>query len=55
MDEFQQYCVTVKVWVFAEDADDAKQIMVHNMGYANSHGHSIVGFDVVTAEKDEEV
>ena len=52
--ETRQYCVTVKVWVWAEDADHAKQIAVDDMNYLCGLDTPSAGVDVVTAEEDKE-
>ena len=53
--EPRQYCVTVKVWVWALDADHAKQIATDDMNYLCGLDTPIAGFDVVTAEEDKEI
>lgn len=52
--ETKQYCVTVKVWVWAEDEDHAKQIAVDDMNYLCGLDTPIAGFDVETAEENKE-
>ena len=53
--ETRQYCVTVKVWVWAEDTDHAKQIAVDDMNYLCGLDTPIAGFEVGQAEEDKEI
>ena len=53
--ETRQYCVTVKVWVWAEDADHAKQIATDDMNYLCGLDTPIAGFDVGAVTEDKEI
>lgn len=52
--ETKQYCVTVKVWVWAEDAKHAMQIAADDMNYLCGLDTPIAGFDVVEVNEDKE-
>jgi hypothetical protein len=53
--ETKQYCVTVKVWVWAEDAKRAEKVAVNSMNYLCGSDAPIAGFDVVEVNEDREV
>lgn len=53
--ETRQYCVAVKVWVWAEDAKRAQKIAVMSMNYLCGTDAPIAGFDVGEAKENEEV
>lgn len=53
--ETKQYCVAVKVWVWAEDANHAKQIAIDDMNYLCGLDTPIAGFDIGEAKEDQEV
>lgn len=52
--ETKQYCVTVKVWVWAEDAKLAEKVAVNSMNYLCGSDAPIAGFDVETVREDKE-
>lgn len=52
--ETKQYCVTVKVWVWAEDAKLAEKVAVNSMNYLCGSDAPIAGFDVETVKEDKE-
>ena len=52
-EETKQYCVTVKVWVRADDAKRAERITVNNMNYLCGLD-ALAGFDVGEVKESEE-
>ena len=53
--ETKQYCVTVKVWVWAENQTDAKELVIDDMNYLCGLDTPIAGFDVGNVSEDTEV
>lgn len=52
--ETKQYCVTVKVWVWAEDANRAEDIVFDEMEYLVGADTPVRGFEVGQAAEDKE-
>lgn len=53
--ETKQYCVTVKVWVWAEDAIDAEELVKDDLKYLCGLDTPVAGFSVKKTEEDLEV
>jgi hypothetical protein len=53
--ETRQYCVAVKVWVWAENQTDAKELVIDDMNYLCGLDTPIAGFDVGNVSEDTEV
>ena len=53
--ETRQYCVTVKVWVWAFDTQHAEDLVADEMKFLVGVDNPLAGFDVVTAEEDKEI
>lgn len=52
--ETKQYCVTVKVWVWAENANRAEDIVFDEMEYLVGADTPVSGFEVGQAAEDKE-
>lgn len=52
--ETKQYCVTVKVWVWAENANRAEDIVFDEMEYLVGADTPVRGFEVGQATEDKE-
>jgi|APGre2960657373_1045057.scaffolds.fasta_scaffold185762_3 hypothetical protein len=53
--ETKQYCVTVKVWVWAENLTDAEKVVIDDMNYLCGLDTPIAGFGVDNVSEDTEV
>lgn len=52
--ETKQYCVTVKVWVWAEDAKHAEDLVFNEMDYLIGVDNSLNGFEMGEVQEDKE-
>lgn len=53
--ETRQYCVPVKVWVWAENPERAEEIVFDQMEYLLGADAPVNGFEVSQANEDKEV
>jgi hypothetical protein len=53
--EPRQYCVTVKVWVWALEPQHAEDIVSDEMKFLTGVDNPIAGFEVGQAEEDKEI
>lgn len=54
MSETKQYCVKVKVWVWADNAKHAEDIVIDQMEYLLGVDAPVNGFEVGEAHEDKE-
>ena len=53
--ETKQFCVMVKVWVWAENETDAKELVSDDMSFLCTADTPVAGFDVVSVAEDKEI
>ena len=53
--ETKQYCVTVKVWVWAENAEHAEDIVEGEMDFLVGVDNPVAGYMIGEAKEDQEV
>lgn len=53
--ETKQYCVAVKVWVWAENAEHAEDIVEGEMGFLIGVDNPVAGYEIGEAKEDQEV
>lgn len=52
--ETKQYCVTVNVWVWADDEAHAEKVTEEEMNFLTGVDNPVAGFCVIKAVEDKE-